>query len=158
MPMSNIAREKLESELLLSEGGGIYYDAARVDPDENIATLFIGLGGTGADTLIRIKNDVNRRMVLPKDENGRVISDRPRNIEFLVIDTDICTMRKSYGAASFDRYGSEYCSISVDCLPAVINAKRTLATNKDPVWDWLEDFDATAVGSGFGAGGIRQLG
>ena len=44
MALSSKAKEKLESELLLAKGGGVYYDAARVVPDRTTVTLFIGLG------------------------------------------------------------------------------------------------------------------
>lgn len=155
MALSTIAAERLKSELLLAKGGGIYYDAARVDADEKTATLFVGLGGTGADMLIRIKNEVKRRMVLPQI-NGKIVGDTPQNIGFLAFDTDSNTKSKTWGVASFDPFGSEFCSLAVDNMPNVIASRKQLAENGDPVWKWYDRIDPTAGMDG--AGGLRQIG
>ncbi|MDR1299231.1 MAG: tubulin-like doman-containing protein, partial [Oscillospiraceae bacterium] len=155
MALSTIARERLENELLLNKGGGIYYDAARVDPDETTATLFVGLGGTGADMLIRIKNEVKRRMVLPQ-VNGKIVGDTPKNIGFLAFDTDKNTQAKTWGIATFDQFGSEFCSLSVDNLPSVVAERGRAAAAGDPVWDWYDGMDSVLALDG--AGGYRQLG
>lgn len=52
----------LEKSLSLSKNGGIYYGGARVEADERTAVLFVGLGGSGADALLRIKDQVKTRM------------------------------------------------------------------------------------------------
>ena len=155
MALSIIAVERLKSELLLAKGGGIYYDAARVDADEKTATLFVGLGGTGADMLIRIKNEVKRRMVLPQI-NGKIVGDTPQNIGFLAFDTDSKTKSKTWGVASFDPFGSEFCSLAVDNMPNVIASRKQLAENGDPVWKWYDKIDPIAGIDG--AGGLRQIG
>ncbi|MDR3278563.1 MAG: tubulin-like doman-containing protein [Oscillospiraceae bacterium] len=157
MSLSKLAKEKLESELLLSKGGGVYFDAARVKADESTATIFVGLGGTGADMLIRIKNEVKRRMILPQ-VNGKITGDTPSNIGFLALDTDAKTKDKTWGVASFDKFGSEYRSLSVDNLPAVVNRVSQAKRDGDPVWDWWSgEIDAAAL-AGQAANGIRQLG
>ncbi len=155
MALSTIAAERLKSELLLSKGGGIYYDAARVDADEKTATLFIGLGGTGADMLIRIKNEVKRRMVLPQ-VNGKITGDSPQNIGFLALDTDSKTKLKTWGVASFDPFGSEFCSLAVDNMQTVIASRKHSAEKGDPVWEWYDKIDPVAGIDG--AGGLRQIG
>ena len=155
MALSLIAKEKLERELLLTKGGGVYYDAARVDPDETTATLFIGLGGTGADVLIRIKNEVKRRMVLPQI-NGTIVGDAPKNIGFLELDTDASTMKKTWGTAAFDQFGTEFCSLAVNGLPSVVATCKKRAESGDPAWSWYDGIDA--VGAREGANGIRQIG
>lgn len=155
MALSKNAAERLKSELLLTKGGGIYYDAARVDADERVATLFVGLGGTGADMLIRIKNEVKRRMVLPQI-NGKIVGDTPKNIGFLAFDTDSNSMLKTWGIASFDPFGSEFCSLEVDNLPHVIASRKQLAESGDPVWSWYDKIDPVAGLDG--AGGLRQIG
>lgn len=48
----------LEKSLSLAKNGGIYYGGARVPADPRTAVLFVGLGGSGADALIRIKDQV----------------------------------------------------------------------------------------------------
>ena len=62
-----MAKEKrtislLEQALSLGQNGGIYYAGARVAPEEKQAVLFVGLGGSGADALIRIKDQITNRM------------------------------------------------------------------------------------------------
>ena len=155
MPLSTIALDRLASELLLSKGGGIYYDAARVLADDTTATLFVGLGGTGADMLIRIKNEVKRRMVLPQI-NGRIVGDTPNNIGFLAFDTDKSTNDKTWGIASFDRFGREFCSLAVDNVPAVVENRCRLVDQGDPVWQWYEKIQADMAVDG--ANGRRQVG
>ena len=155
MPLSKNAAERLASELLLSKGGGIYYDAARVAADETTATLFVGLGGTGADMLIRIKNEVKRRMVLPQ-VNGRITGDTPKNIGFLAFDTDKTTMGKTWGIASFDKFGKEFCSLAVDNVPQVVERCCRLVDQGDPVWQWYEKIPADMAVDG--ANGRRQIG
>ncbi|MDR0949093.1 MAG: tubulin-like doman-containing protein, partial [Lachnospiraceae bacterium] len=155
MPLSMEALERLEEQLLLSKGGGIYYDAARVEADPTVASLFIGLGGTGADMLIRIKNEVTRRMVLPQND-GKIMSDTPNNVGFLAIDTDESTQKKTWGVASFDRFGSEYCSIAVTNLPVVVASRIQEAEQGNPVWDWYDGIEPVLANAG--AGGYRQIG
>ncbi|MDR0468958.1 MAG: tubulin-like doman-containing protein, partial [Peptococcaceae bacterium] len=156
MPLSKNAREILESELLLSKGGGIYYDAARVTADEKTATLFVGLGGTGADMLIRIKNEVKRRMILPQNNEGRIVGDTPRNIGFLAFDTDQDTMAKTWGIASFDRFGKEFCSLSVDDIPKVVENRCKLVDLGELAWQWYEKIPGDSALKG--ANGKRQIG
>ncbi|MDR0935252.1 MAG: tubulin-like doman-containing protein [Oscillospiraceae bacterium] len=156
MALGAMAKDRLEHELILSLGGGIYYDKARVPADENTATLFVGLGGTGADMLIRIKNEVTRRMKLPDDGNGKITGDTPNNIGFLAFDTDKSTVQKTWGVASFDPFGSEFCSLSVDNMPNVIASRKQLAESGDPVWKWYDKIDPIAGMDG--AGGLRQIG
>lgn len=155
MSLNKMSAERLASELLLSKGGGIYYDAARVAADESTATLFVGLGGTGADMLIRIKNEVKRRMVLPQT-NGRISGDTPSNIGFIAFDTDKSTNEKVWGVASFDKYGSEFFSLSVDNIPAVVENRCRLVDQGDPMWQWYEKIPADIAVAG--ANGKRQIG
>jgi hypothetical protein len=150
-----MAREQLETALLLNKGGGIYYDNARVDANEKEATLFIGLGGTGADMLIRIKNEVKRRMVLPQVQN-RIVSDTPKNIGFLAVDSDDTSRTKAWGMATFDEFGAEYCPISVADKQAIVTKWKALAENDAEQARWYDKIDA--VGALPGAGGIRQIG
>ena len=156
MALSTHALERLSTELLLSKGGGIYYDAARVAADDTTATLFVGLGGTGADMLIRIKNEVKRRMVLPQDNNGKIMGDTPGNIGFLAFDTDKTTNDKTWGIASFDKYGKEFCSLAVDSIHKVVEDRCRKVDQGDPLWQWYEKIPADAAIRG--ANGKRQVG
>ena len=96
----------LEDQLSLSKNGGVYYDGTRVNPTKD-PILFVGLGGTGADALLRVKSEVQSRMHLPKGDDGRVLRTAPNNISFLAVDTDKDILNKTYGVASFDRNGDE---------------------------------------------------
>jgi hypothetical protein len=155
MSLRRDAVERLEDQLLLSRGGGLCYDEARVEADPDVGNLVIGLGGTGADILIRIKNEVTRHMILPQND-GKVTSDTPNNVSFLAIDSDESTQYKTWGTASFDFFGSEFCCISVANLPAVIDRHIDDAKQDNPVWNWYDGITPILVRTG--AGGYRQTG
>ena len=106
----------LEKSLSLSKNGGIYYGGARVEADERTAVLFVGLGGSGADALLRIKDQVKTRMILPADKTGAPVADQPKNIGYLEIDTDNSGQAATYGTAHFDQFGKEFCDISVKSI------------------------------------------
>ena len=155
MALGKMAREHLEQELLLNKGGGIYYENARVEASDTEATLFIGLGGTGADMLIRIKNEVKRRMVLPTI-NGKLVSDTPSNIAFLALDTDKNTTKKTWGTATFDQFGEEFCSLAIGDIPAIVTQWKTKSEAGVEEAKWYDKVDGVAALPG--AGGIRQIG
>ena len=157
-----MAKEKrtislLEQALSLGQNGGIYYAGARVAPEEKQAVLFVGLGGSGADALIRIKDQITNRMILPTDESNTPVADTPKNIGFLEIDTDKKTKNLAYGTAHFDRRGTEFCDISVDAVDKVIENVLKQKDNGVEYWQWF-DKDVNAIAGADGAGGIRQIG
>ena len=144
----------LKQQLQLGQGGGIYFDGGRILPEQDSAILFVGLGGTGADALLRIKNQVRSRMKLPKTDDGFWAADVPQNIAFLELDTDATVQNRSYGCARFDESGSDYASLSVADMNAVIREARE---GNIPYTEWL-DREVTPVQGAEGAGGIRQMG
>ena len=147
----------LEKSLSLSKNGGIYYGGARVEADERTAVLFVGLGGSGADALLRIKDQVKTRMILPADKSGAPVADQPKNIGYLEIDTDNSGQAATYGTAHFDQFGKEFCDISVKSTPDVIaDIKKAKAVGEE-CWQWFDD-DVNQVAGSKGAGGIRQIG
>ena len=157
-----MAKEKrsislLEQALSLGQNGGIYYAGARVAPEEKQAVLFVGLGGSGADALIRIKDQITNRMILPTDESNTPIADTPKNIGFLEIDTDKKTKNLAYGTAHFDKRGTEFCDISVDAVDKVIENVLKQKENGVDYWQWFDD-EVNAIAGADGAGGIRQIG
>ncbi len=146
----------LEKQLSLNQNGGVYYEGTRVTPTEN-PVLFVGLGGTGIDALLRVKNEVQTRMPLPKGSNGQILSTSPNNIAFLAIDTDEDKFKNSYGVASFDASGDECIKLTVDGLGQVISSVVEKKLDSEE-WNWY-DRDLSANGSGLnGANGIRQIG
>ena len=147
----------LERSLSLSKNGGIYYGGARVEADERTAVLFVGLGGSGADALLRIKDQVKNRMILPSDQSSAPIADQPKNIGFLEIDTDNSVQKAAYGTAHFDQFGKEFCDISVKSTPDVISDIKKAKKAGEECWQWFDD-DVNQVAGSNGAGGIRQIG
>ena len=147
----------LENTLSLAKSGGIYYAGARVKTKDDEAVLYVGLGGSGADALIRIKNEVVNRTILPTDAAGVPTAEVPEGIGFLEVDTDIKTKELTYGNAHFDKFGTEYCDISVGDLPSVIDAVRKQKNNGVECWQWFGK-DVNAIAGANGAGGIRQIG
>ena len=147
----------LEKSLSLSESGGIYYAGARVKTKSDEAVLYVGLGGSGADALIRIKNEVVNRTILPTDEAGVPTAEVPAGIGFLEVDTDVTTKELTYGAAHFDKFGTEYCDISVADLPGVIEAVKKQKDLGVECWQWFGK-EVNAIAGKKGAGGIRQIG
>ena len=145
----------LESQLSLTQNGGVYYEGTRVTPTED-PILFVGLGGTGIDALLRVKNEVQTRMPLPKGDNGQILSTSPVNIAFLALDTDKATFEKTHGVASFDKSGDECVRITVDGLSQVIKSVVERDIDKDE-WKWF-DRDLSGGGGTEGANGIRQIG
>ena len=147
----------LEKSLSLSKNGGIYYGGARVEADERTAVLFVGLGGSGADALLRIKDQVKTRMILPADKTGAPVADQPKNIGYLEIDTDNSGQAATYGTAHFDQFGKEFCDISVKSTPDVIADIKKAKAAGEECWQWFDD-DVNQVAGSKGAGGIRQIG
>ena len=80
-------------------------------------------------------------MVLPRDRYGRVIAETPQNIGFLAFDTDRKTQEKTYGIATFDRFGFEFCSLEVNGMQTVINSRTQATENGDPIWKWYDKID-----------------
>jgi len=146
---------ELKKQLSLRDNGGVYYEGTRVTPVDD-AVLFVGLGGTGIDALLRVKNEVQSRMPLPKGENGQVLGTSPNNIAFLAIDTDKEKFKSSWGVASFDPSGNECLQISVDGLSDVIKHVQQMDADKEE-WKWL-DRELPANGGVEGANGVRQVG
>lgn len=145
----------LKEQLSLTQNGGVYYEGTRVTPTAD-PILFVGLGGTGIDALLRIKNEVQTRMPLPKDGNGQILNTSPMNIAFLAMDTDKETLKKSFGVAGFEKSGDEFINLTVDGLPQVISSIIDKHLD-DEEWKWF-DRDLTANGGLDGANGIRQIG
>lgn len=145
----------LESQLSLTMNGGVYYEGTRVTPTDD-PILFVGLGGTGIDALLRIKNEVQTRMPLPKGSDGKILGTSPNNIGFLALDTDEEVLKKTWGVAGFNKTGDEFINLSVDGLPQVISTVIESHLN-EPKWSWF-DHDLTGGGGAAGANGYRQIG
>ncbi len=145
-----------QEKLSLSQNGGVYYENTRLKPSPD-PVLVVSLGGTGADALLRIKNQVQTRVLLPRDpKTNEVLADTPENFAFLAIDTDRETEKKGYGVASLDQFGEEFLNITIPNLPQQV---QNITENHmdSPVWDWFDRAPCGISGTD-GAGGVRQFG
>ena len=145
----------LESQLSLSKNGGVYYNKTRISPTDD-PVLIVGIGGTGIDAMLYVKNEVQCRMQLPTDRNGKVLNNTPLNISFLAVDTDKEVLNKTRGVASIRETSGEFVDLRVPGLPGVISRVVQKDLNK-PEWNWY-DPDMTANGGVDGANGVRQIG
>lgn len=132
----------LERSLSLSCNGGIYYkDGA--EPDKRTAVLLVGLGGTGADALLRIKDQVKTRMILPSDKRGAPIAEQPENIGFLEIDADDSVQKERYGTARSNTFEKEFCDISLynsgQNIPDILNNIMKAKKEGEECWQWVSE-------------------
>lgn len=135
------------------------YREVRIEVDKESAFLFIGLGGSGADALLRVKDQIQRKMLLPSDQRGRSAADIPKNIGFLEIDTDRQVQGISYGTARFASFGSEFCDLSVQSIPDLIADVKRVKGMGTECWQWFDDDLKETFGAGIvESGGIRQIG
>lgn len=145
----------LEDRFSISKSGGIYYKGTKVTPTKD-PILVIGLGGTGIDAMLRVKNEVQGRMEPEVDANGRILNPVPGNMAFIAADTDQKTLKKTVGVASIRETANEFVDLRVSGLNQVIQSIVT-AHLQDPEWDWY-DPELGAESGVDGAGGIRQVG
>ena len=73
------------SKLLLSAGGGVISTQQQADQAKGMATVLIGLGGTGVDCLRTIKTQVYARL---KPDDPEAVIPQYSHIRFLGVDTD----------------------------------------------------------------------
>ena len=114
--------------------------------------LIIGLGGTGVAATIKVKKMIYDRIQCDGKEKDEII-DKPQNVEYLVLDTDMSSAEVSSGGVHFSDTMDEsliYTSgdiqkkLQSDALPFYIN-------------NWIDkSIDIKEVING--AGAVRQLG
>jgi hypothetical protein len=117
----------------------------------NAPILIIGLGGTGVDSVIKVKKMIYDR--LQCEMKSGEIMDKPANIEYLVMDTDRDNENKSAGGVRFNEALKE-CFIFTSS-----NIQRKLESNSLPnyIESWIDKgIDVSEVING--AGAIRQVG
>lgn len=145
----------LIDQFSISRSGGIYYNGTKVMPTDD-PVLVIGLGGTGIDAMLRVKNEVQGRMPPDVDSNGKILSPVPGNMAFLAVDTDTHALKKTVGMASINDSIDEFVDLRVNSMSKVISA--IVASHlSDPEWEWY-DPELKAEGGLDGANGIRQIG
>ena len=113
--------------------------------------LIIGLGGSGLDGLLHIKDLFSKRMEMEQDAQGNKLNHPPRTA-YLEIDTDGTALQKSYNGTELE--ASEFIDLSNTNMAAMLGAPGTFLESYQR--EWLDTlYQKTFLD---GAGGIRQAG
>lgn len=143
------------SRLLLSTGGGIISSMQQAGQVKNTATLLIGLGGTGIDSLRTIKTKVYSRL---RPDGPNTVTPRYEHIRFLGIDSDISSrseQNRAFNAGTLMALDDlEYFSITSPNIGRILNNPKILEMRDELSWLCWEDIDARGVSSS----GVRQIG
>mgnify|MGYP005763231193 FL=1 len=136
-----------EKRKSLKRNGELCNPLHKADAHER-ATIYIGLGGTGADVVSHIKNEVCKWVRPDQERAGAPVH---QNIKFLVIDSDGCgeTGQES-SDESLDE--SEYFCLRCENMAGAL-AKAKAGRDRQ----WLNP-DLPSLETANGAGGIRQVG
>ena len=149
--MKPIIRDHIE-QLDIQKGGGIVSKRIRVDTIDN-PMLVIGLGGTGIDSLLRLKYQINRRFNLPTDSLTKRRKDKPDNIEFLAFETNEQDKNKKYKGIGLDPL-NELVLLSEAGIGTMLQNRSRLHSS---ITSWLSPELHVADGMN-GASGVRQAG
>ena len=109
----------------------------------------IGLGGTGFDTLMRIKHDFSTRFETEQYADGS-FADKPARTEFLEIDTDFSIAGKRKNGVTLREDEFLY-------IGANLKAIHTAMQNKPYISEWVDPSISTLDVDGDGAGACRQV-
>ena len=132
-------------------GGGISATGTKTDVI-NKPILILGLGGTGAEALIRIKRAISEQFNLGTDALGRKL-DKPHQIEYMAIDSDANMQNLSYGGVKFSN--SEFLCLDTANLTSIYKNRDSVFKNATE--GWISD-SLRLQQVKHGAGGIRQAG
>lgn len=139
------------NKLLISAGGGIVSRSQQSEQD-NVATIAIGLGGTGIDCLRLLKREVYDKL---KPDNGEdSVIPRYDHIKYLAVDTDKKSLGTTKELNSIDE-NTEYFDISSQGIHDTM--KTILNLNNKPEFYWLSR-NLDVKNTEDGAGGVRQAG
>ncbi|MCL1884465.1 MAG: tubulin-like doman-containing protein [Defluviitaleaceae bacterium] len=142
---------KAELHALDSEyGGGISTQGTRTDAIDK-PILILGLGGTGAEALVRVKKAVNRHFRLGVSPNGNRL-DKPSQIEYMALDSDDNMLNLSYAGTSFTE--DEFLLLDNANLTSIYKNRDTVFKNST---NWISG-NLRLQQVKHGAGGIRQAG
>ena len=136
-------------KLLISAGGGII-PRSQQSEQENVATIAIGLGGTGIRCLSDLKNEVYNKIKPDVDSD---IAEY-KHIKFLAIDSDPHSV-KTNDVYAIDK-NLEFLDISCHDIIGKMHAINKIE-NDAPMFDWLSS-DLSLYSAESGAGGVRQIG
>ncbi|MCL2273501.1 MAG: tubulin-like doman-containing protein [Defluviitaleaceae bacterium] len=115
--------------------------------------LIVGLGGTGVESLIRVKKAIHRHFKLPPAVAGTRPPDKPNQIEYLGVDSDETLLKLNYMDVSFAE--DEFVLLENANLTSIYKNRESVF--KHSTHDWLAD-NLRLQQVRHGAGGIRQAG
>jgi len=140
------------NQLLIGAGGGIVNHHQQSEQQSG-ATVAIGIGGTGASALAKLKREVYLKI---KSDNPEAAIPAYKNIKFLLIDSDKSKLEGHDDLMDLD-IRTEYFDISSPSVRKAFASKELLENR--PELDWLDYEHITVKEAGAdGAGGIRQVG
>jgi len=131
-------------------GGGIATAVTRTDVIDK-PILILGLGGTGAEALIRVKRAISRQFNFGVSATGRVL-DKPPQIEYMAIDSDANMLNLNYKGTTFA--SNEFLCLNTANLTSIYKNRDTVFKNST---GWMAD-NLRLHQVKHGAGGIRQAG
>ncbi len=150
MPLNETLKTHLKSNLMRGVGSGLHLKS-RNSKLIDAPILVIGLGGTGANSLIRLKSLINERI------NSDFNNEKPKNIEYLAIDTDMSTKDFQHKGVSFSKANSEVCIYAHANLGRTYEDLCKRPESLPHITSWISHgMDVSKITNG--AGGVRQVG
>ncbi len=138
-------------QLLIDAGGGII-DRGKQSDRQDGASVIIGLGGTGSDAVMKLKQEVYKQL---KPDDTDAVIPRYEAIRYLLIDADDSQVGQSANLSDIDK-NTEFFPLSNSSIKSTFEAKEILKAR--PELYWL-DYDNISIDEASkGAGGIRQVG
>ena len=134
-----------------------YFDAHLELVDKiNAPLLVIGLGGSGADAVRRIKYEFRQRFV--PEKQGDITLDRPPRTAYLLLDTDQGEVERAYHGTKLDR-DTEFVSLQANVEKLLSDDGHNL-TPQEKIWldpHFYKDENLRKDAATNGAGTYRQL-
>lgn len=138
-------------QLLIDAGGGVI-DRGRQSDRQDGASVIIGLGGTGSDAVMKLKQEVYKQL---RPDDVDAVIPRYDAIRYLIIDADDSQIGTSAGITDIDK-NTEFFALSNSSIKSTFEAKEILRTR--PELYWLDYENISIDEASKGAGGIRQVG
>ncbi|MDE7313263.1 MAG: tubulin-like doman-containing protein [Eubacterium sp.] len=138
-------------QLLIDAGGGIV-DRGRQSDRQDGASVIIGLGGTGADAVIKLKQEIYKQL---RPDDADAVIPRYEAVRYLIIDADDSQVAPSAAMTDIDK-NTEFFPLSNSSIKSTFEAKEILKTR--PELYWLDYENISIDEASKGAGGIRQVG
>lgn len=138
-------------QLLIDAGGGII-DRGKQSDRKDGASVILGLGGTGADAVIKLKQEVHKQL---RPDDADAVIPRYDAVRYLIIDADDSQIPQSASVSDIDK-NTEFFALSNSSIKSTFEAKEILKTR--PELYWLDYENISIDEASKGAGGIRQVG